>query len=89
MIKHADYARSTGQAPVKKSSHLVLKACLSKVIVNKSSKCNTWVQPQKWQWSQFIFQGKPFHSIVIQVYVPTTDAEEEELTGSMKTYNTF
>ena len=31
------------------------------------------------QWSWFIFQGKPFNITVIQVYVPTTDAEEGEV----------
>ena len=32
------------------------------------------------------FQGKPFNMTVIQVYVPTTNAEEVKLNGSMKTY---
>ena len=27
------------------------------------------------------FQGKPFNVIVIQVYAPTTDAEEAEVEG--------
>ena len=31
------------------------------------------------------FQGKPFNVTVIQVYAPTTNAEEAELNGSMKT----
>ena len=35
------------------------------------------------------FQGKPFNITVIQVYAPTADAKEAELTGSMKTYKTF
>ena len=33
------------------------------------------------------FQGKPFNITVIQVYAPTSNAEE--LNGSMKTYKTF
>ena len=33
------------------------------------------------------FQGKPFNITVIQVYGPTSNAEEAE--GSMKTYKTF
>ena len=35
------------------------------------------------------FQGKPFSITVIQVYDPTSNAEEAELNGSMKTYKTF
>ena len=35
------------------------------------------------------FQGKPFNITVIQVYAPTSNTEEAELNGSMKTYKTF
>ena len=36
------------------------------------------------------FQGKPFSITVIQVYAPTSNAEETEVVlGSMKTYKTF
>ena len=35
------------------------------------------------------FQGKPFNITVIQVYAPTSNAEEAELKSSMKTYKTF
>ena len=35
------------------------------------------------------FQGKPFNVTIIQVYAPTTNAEEAALNGSMKTYKTF
>ena len=42
----------------------------------KSPKCNTWVQFQKWQ-------------NVIQVYTPTTNAKQAEVDSSMKTYKTF
>ena len=35
------------------------------------------------------FQGKPFNITVIQVYAPTSKAEEAELNDSMKTYKTF
>ena len=35
------------------------------------------------------FQGKPFNIMVIQVYAPTTNAEEVKLNGSMMTYKTF
>ena len=34
------------------------------------------------------FQGEPFNITVIQVYAPTSNAEEVEV-GSMKTYKTF
>ena len=35
------------------------------------------------------FQGKPFNITVIQIYAPTSNAEEAEVNGSMKTYKTF
>ena len=35
------------------------------------------------------FQGKPFKITVIQVYAPTSNAEEAELNGFMETYRTF
>ena len=34
-------------------------------------------------------QGKPFSIMVIQAYAPTSNAEEAEVEGSMKTYKTF
>ena len=44
----------------------------------KSLKCSTWVQSQKWQIS-VRFQGKPFNITLIQAYVPTSNAEEAEV----------
>ena len=35
------------------------------------------------------FQGKPFNITVIQVYAPTSNAEEADLNSSMKTHKTF
>ena len=35
------------------------------------------------------FQGKQFNSTVIQVYAPATNAEEDEVEVSMKTYKIF
>ena len=35
------------------------------------------------------FQGKPFNITVIQAYAPTSNPEEAEADGSMKTYKTF
>ena len=36
------------------------------------------MQSQKWQ-NDLCFQGKPFNITVIQVYAPTTNAEEAEV----------
>ena len=46
--------------------------------VNKSPKHSTWVQSQK-QQNDLCFQGKPFNITVIQVYAPTSNAEEAEV----------
>ena len=35
------------------------------------------------------FQGKPFNITVIQVYAPTSNAEEAEVEWFMKSYKTF
>ena len=35
------------------------------------------------------FQGKPFNIMVIQIHASTSNAEEAEVNGSMKTYKTF
>ena len=35
------------------------------------------------------FQGKSFNITVIQVYAPTSNTEEAEVNGSMRTYKTF
>ena len=35
------------------------------------------------------FQGEPFNTTVIQVYAPTSNAEEAKLNVSTKTYKTF
>ena len=47
-------------------------------LIVKSPKCSTWVQSQK-QQNDLCFQGKPFKSTVIQVYAPTSKAEEAEV----------
>ena len=49
------------------------------LIVNKSPKCSTWVQSQNNRTSSVCFQGKPFNITVIQVYAPTTNAQEAEV----------
>ena len=45
----------------------------------KSPKCSTWVQSQKHRMISIFFQGKPFNITVIQVYAPTSNAEEPEV----------
>ena len=47
------------------------------IIVNRRVKCSTWMQSQK-QQNDLCFQGKPFSITVIQVYAPTSIAEEEQ-----------
>ena len=47
-------------------------------IVNKSLKCSTWMQSQN-RMISVCFQGKPFNITVIQVYGPTSNAEEAEV----------
>ena len=39
---------------------------------------NSWMQSQKWQ-NDLCFQGKPFDITVIEVYAPTSNAEEAEV----------
>ena len=56
------------------------------IMVNKSPKCSTWMQSQKWQNDLCSF---PRQTIQIQAYGPTSNAEEAEVNGSMKTYKTF
>ena len=42
-------------------------------------KCSTLVQSQNYRIILIGFQGKPFKIIKIQIYAPTTNAEEAEL----------
>ena len=49
------------------------------IIVNKSLKCSTSVQSQKWQNDLSLFPRQTIHIPVIQVYAPTTNAEEAEV----------
>ena len=45
----------------------------------KSPKCSIWLQSKKMtEWSVCL-QGKPFNITVIQVYAPTSNAEEAEV----------
>ena len=45
----------------------------------KSPKCSTWMQSQNDRIISIRFQGKPFNITVIQIYVPTSNAEEAEV----------
>ena len=49
------------------------------IIVSKSPNCSTWIQSQKNRMISVCFQGKPFNITVIQVYAPTSNAEEAEV----------
>ena len=50
------------------------------MIVNKKClKCSIWMQSQKDRVISVRFQGKPFNITVIQVYGPTSNAEEAEV----------
>ena len=49
------------------------------IIVNKRVQSSTWMQSQKWQNDLVCIQGKPFKTTAIQVYAPTSNAEEAEV----------
>ena len=51
------------------------------IMVNKSPspKCSTWMQSQNEKMISVRSQGKPFSITVIQVYAPTSNAEEAEV----------
>ena len=49
------------------------------IMVNKSPKCSTWMQPQKRQNDLCSSPRQPFNITVIQVYAPTSNAEEAEV----------
>ena len=65
------YIYYCGQEPLRRNE--------AAVIVKKSLKCSTWMQPQNDRVISARFQGRPFNIIVIQVYVPTSNAEEAEV----------
>ena len=45
----------------------------------KSPKCSTWCNLKSNKMNSVPFQGKPFNITVIQVYAPTSNAEEAEV----------
>ena len=48
-------------------------------MVNKNLKCSTWMQSKNDRMISVRFQGKPFNVTVIQIYAPTSNAEEGEV----------
>ena len=49
------------------------------IIVNKSPKCSTWMQSQKWQNDLCLFSRQIIHYHSNPVYAPTSNAEEAEV----------
>ena len=49
------------------------------IMFNKSPKCSIWMHSQKQQSDLCCFRGKPFNITVIQVYAPTSNAEEAKV----------
>ena len=49
------------------------------IMVNKSLKCSTWMQSQTLQNDLCSFPRQPFNITVVQVYTPTSNAEEAEV----------
>ena len=48
-------------------------------MVNKSPKCSSWMQSQKGKNDICSFPRQTIHITVIQVYAPTSNAEEAEV----------
>ena len=67
---HCNYYYYCGKSP--------LKNCSSPHSQQQSLKCSIWVQSQKRQNDLCSFQVKPFNITIIQVYAPTSNAEEAE-----------
>ena len=51
-------------------------------IVNKNLKCSIGCKLKNDRMTSVCFQGKPFNVMVIQVYAPTSNAEEAEVEQS-------
>ena len=48
-------------------------------LIVKSPRCSAWVQSQRSRMISVHFQGNSFNITVIQVYAPTSNAEEAEV----------
>ena len=55
----------------------------------KSLKCSTGCNLKNKRMISVHFQGKPFNITLIQVYAPTSNAEEAEAEWFYKTYKTI
>ena len=76
------YIYSCGQESVRKNGVAIM---VNKRVQNAVLGCNL----KNDRMISVRFQGKSFNITVIQVYAPTSNAEEAEVNGSMKTYKTF
>ena len=59
------------------------------IIVNKGPTGSTGMQSQNDRMISVGFQGKPFNITVIQVYAPTSNAEEAEAEWFYEDFKTF
>ena len=57
----------------------LIRTGVALIVKKKSPKCSTWMQSQKRENDLCPFPGKPFSITVIQVYTPTSNAEEAEV----------
>ena len=76
------YIYDCGQESFKRTGIIHLQS-------TKESKCSTWMQAQNDRMISVHFQGKPFNITVIQVYAPTSNAQEAEVEWFYETYKTF
>ena len=73
---------TVGKNPLEKNGVAII---VNKRVLNAVLGCNL----KNHRMISVPFQGKPFNITVIQVYAPTTNAEEAELNSSMMTYKIF
>ena len=66
------YIYYCGQESLRKSGKAL-------IVNKKSQKCSTWMHFQNDRMISVCLQGKPFNMTVIQVYAPTSNAEETEV----------
>ena len=71
-----------GQESLRRNAIAII---VNKRVQNAVFRCNL----KKDRMISVHFKGKQFNIIVWQVYAPTSNAEEAEVNGSMKTYKTF
>ena len=76
------YIYSCGQESLRRNGVAII---VNKGVLNAVLGCNL----KNDRMISVHFQGKPFNITVIQTYALTSNAEEVEVNGSMKTYKTF